>query len=108
MKTIYEFKSGYEEGTQFIEVLNGNLDLIIYNSETEKIPRFYYHRFGKISNYLGTEEAKFTLSQYDGKTLYCKSDIDKMLEQMGKEYDSFVVELLNKAQAENIPVKYDA
>lgn len=91
------YKRGYANGAKIIEIIEGNLDVVLYN---EKETSFYFYRFNP-KDIIGRE--------FSGETkMINQKEIREMLCDCGKtDYEGFIHELILKAVSENVPLRYE-
>lgn len=91
------YKRGYTNGDKVIEVIDGNLDVVLYNESGES---FYYYRF-KPERVIGRK--------FQGRVnIVSQQEIRDLLTECGKEdYEGFINELVQLAQASGMKERYD-
>jgi tRNA A58 N-methylase Trm61 len=91
------FKRGYINGEKIIEIIEGNLDVVLYN---EKGTSFYFYRFNP-TDVIGKE--------FDsGTNIINQKEIKSMLHECGKtDYKGFINELIIKAVENKMTPKYE-
>ncbi len=90
-------KRGYENGERIIEIIEGNVDLVLYNN---KGTSFYFFRF--------PPEAVFKEKIPVGKSVVSQIEIKKMLERNGiTDYRGLINGLLEQAWDKKLPERYE-
>lgn len=91
------FKRGYAKGEKIIEIIEGNLDVVLYN---EKGTSFYFYRFNP-KDVIGRE--------FDsGTNIIVQKQIKSMLCECGKtDYDGFINELILRAVENKMTMRYE-
>lgn len=91
------FKRGYQNGEKIIEVIEGNIDVVLYN---EKGTTFYFYRFSP-EDILGIELSSNT-------TMINQKEVTKFLASNGKtDYAGFINELIATAVERKMAERYD-
>jgi hypothetical protein len=91
------YKRGYANGVKIIEIIEGNLDVVLYN---EKETAFYFYRFNPME-IIGRD---FT----SGTTIVSQREIQSMLYDCGKtDYQGFINQLILQAVEENLEARYE-
>jgi hypothetical protein len=91
------FKRGYANGAKIIEIVEGNLDVVLYN---EKETSFYFFRF----------EPEKVIGKKFGNTatIVSQNDIKGLLAECGiMDYNGFIMQLVRQAVAEGMTERYE-
>lgn len=92
-------KEGYENGEKVIEILDGKLDLVLYNNEDSKNHTFYFFRFKPQDIF----EEKLSREV----NIHARKDMEVFLKERGLGYDELVQKLLDIAVEKNMKERYD-
>jgi hypothetical protein len=91
------FKRGYANGEKIIEIIEGNLDVVLYN---EKGTSFYFYRFNP-KDVIGKEFNS-------GTNIVSQREIKTLLNECGKtDYQGFINELIQTAIENKMPERYE-
>lgn len=91
-----QLKRGYENGSQAIEIYEGNLDVILYNNKPKT--SFYFYRF-PAELYFGEESR--------GLHLIYPHEVKPFLEERGINYEDLIRQLVNIAIESGIKERYE-
>jgi len=92
-----KLKRGYENSEKVLEIIDGNLDLVLYHENGSGT--FYYYRF-PTKDVLGLTLAKDI-------SIYGRNNMVQFLSVHGKDYDTLLQELLMQAITTGMRERYD-
>jgi hypothetical protein len=92
-----KFKRGYADGEQTVEIYEGNLDLVLYNTK-EKVS-FYYYRFNP-QQIFGEQFASDT-------SLVYRHEVEPYLKSKGMTYEGLIEQLLEIAWSTDMESHYE-
>jgi hypothetical protein len=92
------FKRGYENGEKIIEIVEGNLDVVLYSEKANGT--FYFYRF-EPENVIGKKFGNTVniVSQNNMKALLAECGI--------MDYNGFIMQLVRQAVAEGMTARYE-
>jgi hypothetical protein len=97
MGVVVMFKRGYANGEKIIEVIEGNIDVVLYN---EKGTSFYFYRF--------PPEAVIGQKLDNNLNIVSQKEIRNLLAEHGKaDYQGLINELIVKAFDSGMTERYE-
>lgn len=92
-----KFKRGYQNGARTLEIIDGNLDVVLYHEDESGT--FYFYRFNPddVLNITLSKEVSIT----DRKSMV------RFLSTHGFDYDTVLNRLLTLATESNMKARYD-
>jgi hypothetical protein len=91
-----KFKRGYANGTKVIEIIDGEIDLVLYN---EKTTSFYFYRFRP------QDVLKDDLPEK--LCLVTREQVEPFLATYDIQYEAFIEQLLTLADSMGLKAQYE-
>jgi hypothetical protein len=92
-----KLKRGYENGERVIEIIDGNVDVVLFHEKENG--SFYFYRFSPLHIF----------GESISKELYLvnRHNVKAFLKQYDRDYDALVAELIEYAIDNKMTVRYD-
>lgn len=94
------YKRGYKDGEKTVEIIEGNVDVVIYH---EKGNTFYYYRFAPSDVFSESISSRI----YRSTNILFRDGMEKFLRSHGIDYEDKVNELIALAIESGMQERYD-
>lgn len=93
-------KRGYKSGAKTLEILEGNVDVIMYN---DKGDNFFFYRFRPEQVF--SPDVAQTINR--STNVLFREDMEEFLQETGMQYEGLINELIERAVDSGMDERYD-